>query len=72
VAHSTNAFSKKIENHRATISLHFMYYNFVRRRQTLRVSPATAAGVTNRLWSIDDVVGLLPELHCNTRPKKTV
>jgi IS1 family transposase len=66
----TNAFSKKIENHCAAISLHFMYYNFVRRHQTLRVTPAMAAGVTNRLWSIEDVVGLLPELHYNTRPKK--
>lgn len=67
----TNAFSKKIENHCAAVSLHFMYYNFVRRHQTLRVTPAMAAGVTNRLWSIEDVVGLLPELHYNTRPKKT-
>lgn len=66
----TNAFSKKIENHCAAISLHFMYYNFVRRHQTLRVTPAMAAGVTNRLWSVEDIVGLLPELHYNTRPKK--
>ena len=42
----TNAFSKKMENHIAAISLHFMYYNFVRIHQTLRVTPAMAAGVT--------------------------
>ena len=67
----TNAFSKKIENHCAAVSLHFLYYNFVRRHQTLRVTPAMAAGVTNRLWSVEDVVALLPELKYNTRPKKS-
>lgn len=46
----TNGFSKKIENHVAAISLHFMYYNFVRIHQTLRVTPAMAAGVTDRVW----------------------
>ena len=55
----TNAFSKKIENHVAAIALHFMYYNFCRIHQTLRVTPAMAAGVTGRLWSIQDVVALL-------------
>jgi hypothetical protein len=46
----TNAFSKKIENHTAAIALHMMHYNFVRIHQTLKVTPAMAAGVTNRLW----------------------
>jgi IS1 family transposase len=55
----TNAFSKKLENHIAAIAIHCMYYNFVRIHQTLRVSPAMAAGVTDRLWSIEDLVGLL-------------
>jgi IS1 family transposase len=55
----TNAFSKKLENHIAAIALHCMYYNFVRIHQTLRVTPAMAAGVTDRLWSIEDLVGLL-------------
>lgn len=55
----TNAFSKKIENHAAAIALHFMYYNFVRVHQTLRVSPAMAAGVTDRLWEVSDIVALL-------------
>jgi hypothetical protein len=55
----TNAFSKKIENHIASIALHYMHYNFVRIHQTLRVTPAMAAGVTDRLWSVQDLVGLL-------------
>ena len=55
----TNAFSKKIENHVAMVALHVMHYNYVRIHQTLRVSPAMAAGVSDRLWSIQDLVGLL-------------
>jgi hypothetical protein len=55
----TNAFSKKIENHIAAISLHFMYYNFVRIHQTLRVTPAMAVGVSDHVWSVEDVVKLL-------------
>ncbi|HTS49640.1 MAG TPA: IS1 family transposase [Bryobacteraceae bacterium] len=57
----TNGFSKKLENHVAAVSLHFMYYNFVRIHQTLRVTPAMAAGVTDRLWEMSDVVALLDE-----------
>ena len=45
----TNGFSKKVENHANAIALHFAYYNFVRIHQTLRVTPAMAAGVTDRL-----------------------
>lgn len=55
----TNAFSKKVEMHVAAIALHYAYYNFVKIHQTLRVTPAMAAGVTDRLWSIEDLVGLL-------------
>jgi hypothetical protein len=55
----TNAFSKKIKNHVASLAVHYMYYNFVRIHQTLRVTPAMAAGVTGRLWSIEDIVALL-------------
>jgi IS1 family transposase len=55
----TNAFSKKIENHACAVALHAMYYNFVRLHQTLKVSPAMAAGVTNRLWEMVDVVDVL-------------
>lgn len=57
----TNAFSKKLENHTAAVSLYFMYYNFVRIHQTLRVTPAMAAGVTDRLWDVHDIVKLLGE-----------
>jgi IS1 family transposase len=57
----TNAFSKKLENHIAAVSLHFMHYNFCRIHMTLRVTPAMAAGVTDRLWEIGDIVRLLEE-----------
>jgi hypothetical protein len=55
----TNAFSKKIENHAAAVALHMMHYNFVRIHQTLRITPAMAAGVTDRVWEVSDVVALL-------------
>ena len=55
----TNAFSKKIENHAHAIALHFMYYNYVRIHKTLRVTPAMELGLTNKLWSIEDLVKLL-------------
>jgi hypothetical protein len=55
----TNAFSKKIENHEHAMALHFLYYNFVRVHQTLKVSPAMAAGVTKRLWEMKNVVDML-------------
>jgi len=55
----TNAFSKKIENHEASVALHFMYYNFCRTHQTLRVTPAMAAGITDRLWDVEDLAKLL-------------
>jgi hypothetical protein len=55
----TNAFSKKVENHAAAVSLHVMYYNFVRIHQTLKVTPAMAAGVTDRLWEMSDLVEMI-------------
>jgi hypothetical protein len=55
----TNAFSKKIENHAAAVALHMMHYNFVRIHQTLRVTPAMAAGVTDRAREVSDLVALL-------------
>lgn len=57
----TNAFSKKVENHAYAVALHAMYYNFVRVHQTLRVSPAMAAGVTTKLWEMADVVAMIEE-----------
>jgi IS1 family transposase len=55
----TNAFSKKVENHVHALSIYFMHYNFVRIHQSLRVTPAMAAGVTDRLWELEDVVKLV-------------
>lgn len=52
----TNAFSKKVENLRAAVALHFAHYNFVRVHRSLRVTPAMAAGVTDRVWSIEELV----------------
>lgn len=52
----TNAFSKKFENHIHALALYFMHYNFVRMHKTLRMSPAMAAGVADRLWSIEDII----------------
>jgi len=63
----TNGFSKKVENHMAAIALHYMYYNFVRIHRSLRVTPAMAANVTNRLWEISDIVALLPEAVAKER-----
>jgi IS1 family transposase len=57
----TNAFSKKAENHAHMVSLHMMYYNFVRIHQTLRCTPAMAAGVTQQLWEISDIVRVLED-----------
>ncbi len=55
----TNAFSKKIENHAHAVALHFMNYNFCRIHKTLRVTPAIAANVTDKLWSLEDVVDMV-------------
>ncbi|HZL59845.1 MAG TPA: IS1 family transposase [Stellaceae bacterium] len=57
----TNAFSKKMENHTHALSIYFMFYNFVRIHQTLRVTPAMAAGVTDKLWSLTDMVRIVDE-----------
>ncbi len=55
----TNAFSKKVENLEAAVSLHFMWYNFGRIHRTLRVTPAVAAGVADHIWSLEEIAGLL-------------
>jgi IS1 family transposase len=54
----TNAFSKKVENHAHAIALHFMYYNFGRIHKTLRITPAMAAGVTQHVWSLEEIAEL--------------
>ena len=55
----TNGFSKKIENHAHAIALHYMFYNFCRIHKSLRVTPAMAAGVTSKLWEIEDILRVL-------------
>jgi IS1 family transposase len=55
----TNAFSKRVENHCHQLALYFVFYNFVRIHRTLRMSPAMAAGVSDRLWSMEDLVALV-------------
>jgi len=55
----TNAFSKKVENHAAGIALHYMYYNFCRIHQSLRVTPAMEAGVTDHVWDVSEIAALL-------------
>jgi hypothetical protein len=57
----TNAFSKKLKNHLATAAVYFMYYNFGRIHQTLRVTPAMEAGVADHVWSYDEIIGLMPK-----------
>src|SRR5215831_14797712 len=63
----TNAFSKKIENHYHVVALHVMFYNFVRIHKTLRVTPAMEAGISDRLWSMEDIVALI---DARERPAK--
>ena len=55
----TNGFSKKVENHQHAIALHFMYYNYVRIHKTLQVTPAMEAGITKKLWSVEDLIKLM-------------
>jgi len=51
--------SKILENHAAAVALHYMHYNFARIHRTLRITPAMAAGLTDHVWSIEEIIGLL-------------
>src|SRR5438132_7227268 len=51
----TNAFAKKVDNHKEALALHFMHYNFARVHKTLRVTPAMEAGVADHIWSLDEI-----------------
>lgn len=64
----TNAFSKKFQNHVHALALYFAFYNFCRIHKTLKVTPAMAAGVTDRLWSLEDVVAKIDDMA--PAPKK--
>lgn len=55
----TNGFSKKVDNLEAAVALYFMYYNFGRVHQTLRVTPAMEAGITNHVWSLEEIINLI-------------
>ena len=55
----TNGFSKKLDNHKHALALYFMYYNFGRVHQTLRVTPAMEAGVSDHVWTIQEICDLV-------------
>lgn len=54
-----NGFSKKVENHESAIVLHYMYYNFARIHQTLRVTPPMESGVADHVWSLEEIVSII-------------
>jgi IS1 family transposase len=57
----TNAHSKKVDNHRHSVALHYMFYNFCRIHQTLRCTPAMEAGLTDHVWTLEELCALLPK-----------
>lgn len=63
----TNAFSKKLDNHAYAVALHFMYCNFVRIHQTLRVTPAMEANLTDHAWTIEELIAIMPEQKAEKR-----
>ena len=63
----TNAFSKKVVNLKAAVTLYVAFYNFCRVHQTLRVTPAMEAGVSDHIWQVEEIVALLPALQYGPR-----
>lgn len=63
----TNGFSKKVENHGHMVALYFMFYNFCRVHKTLRVTPAMEAGIADYVWSVEELVALIPERRAKKR-----
>lgn len=57
----TNGFSKKVENLEHAVALHFAFYNFCRVHQTLRVTPAMAAGIADHVWELEELIALMPK-----------
>jgi len=57
----TNGFSKKVENHAYAVAIHYMHYNFCRIHQTLRCTPAMEAGITNHVWTTEEMLGIVPD-----------
>ena len=64
-----NAFSKKLDNHIHALALYFAFYNLCRIHKTLRVTPAMAAGITDRLWSLDDIVAKIDAMTPAPKPR---
>lgn len=67
--HLTNFFAKKLDNHYHALSLYFVWYNWVRIHKTLRVTPAIAAGITDKVMDMTDAVTLIDEYAERKRPK---
>jgi IS1 family transposase len=65
----TNAFSKKLDNHIHALALYFAFYNFCRVHKSLRMSPAMAAGVSDRLWSLEDIVAKIDAMAPAPKPR---
>jgi IS1 family transposase len=65
----TNAFSKKLDNHIHALALYFAFYNFCRIHKSLRVTPAMAAGITDRLWSLEDIVAKIDAMAPAPKPR---
>ena len=57
----TNGFSKSLEHHKAALAIHFVHYNFCRIHQSIRITPARAAGLTDHVWELTELIGLLRE-----------
>ena len=67
----TNAFTKKFENHCHMVALYAVWYNFIRIHKTLRVTPAMEAGVTDRLFTHEELVGIVDEWEASQRDKES-
>jgi hypothetical protein len=65
----TNGFSKKIQNHAAMVAIHAVCYNFARIHKTLRITPAMAAGLSNHIWSLEEIV-LLADSYAPAQTKR--
>jgi hypothetical protein len=63
----TNGFSKKVDNLYYSVALHYMWYNFARVHKTLRVTPAMEAGIADHIWTIEEIVRLVPEIEAKPR-----
>ncbi len=55
----TNGFSKKVKNHEHSVAIHYMYYNFARIHQSIRVTPAMEAGISDHVWTLAEIIALL-------------